>query len=249
MILAVICEKGGVGKTTTAEALADGLRLRGKKVLAVDLDPQCNFTAAMNADSEKPTLYDVMTGDAKAQDAIRRTERGEIIPGDRYLYTYMESTTALREALEILRGRYDYIILDCPPSMGELSVSAIIAADAAIIPTQPELYCLQALGAIGSTISTANPDLWIAGILITRFAGRTVAHKELSGIVDAAAKELGTAVFRTRVRECSAIRTAQANQQSIFRFAPKSNAAKDYSALIDEFLSREKKQKRASAKK
>lgn len=238
MIYALTCEKGGVGKTTTAEALGDGLRERGRSVLTIDADPQTNITAAMSADRSKPTLYDVFMGECSAADAIQTTGRGDLIPGDRNLALIHGSPRQLRDALQPIRGRYDYIVIDCPPSMGTLSINALTAADAAIIPVTGDAYSLQALGNIRATIQTvqerSNPALRISGLLITRYVGRTVVNQELARMIEDAAAKLNTRAYKTKIRECTAIRTAQANRQGIFEFAPRSNAAKDYAAFIDE---------------
>lgn len=243
MIYALTCEKGGVGKTTTAEALGDGLRERGRSVLTIDADPQTNITAAMSADRSKPTLYDVFMGECSAADAIQTTGRGDLIPGDRNLALIHGSPRQLRDALQPIRGRYDYIVIDCPPAMGTLSINALTAADAAIIPVEAAPYSLQALGSIRATVQTvqerSNPALKIRGILICHFFGRTVVNRDIARMIEDAAAKLDTTTFKTKIRECSAIRTAQANRQSIFSYAPRSNAAKDYAAFIDELTAQD----------
>ena len=237
-IYAILCEKGGTGKTTTAEAINDGLRGRGQRVLVIDLDPQTNITAAMSADRSKPTLYDVLMGNATAAEAIQSTKRGELIAGDRNLALIHGSPQQLHDALKGISGRYDAIVIDCPPSMGTLSINALTAADEAIIPVTADAYSLQALGAIRGTIQTvqerSNPALKISGLLVTRYSGRTVVNQELSRMIEDAAAKLNTRAFKTKIRECTAIRTAQANRQSIFEYAPRSNAAADYAAFLDE---------------
>ena len=242
MIYAILCEKGGTAKTTTAEALNDGLRQRGRSVLVLDADPQTNITAAMSADRSKPTLYDVLMGDATATEAIQTTRRGELIAGDRNLALIHGSPGQLRAALEDIRGRYDFILIDCPPAMGTLSINALTAADRAIIPVTADAYSLQALGSIRATVQTvqerSNPALKISGLLITRYVGRTVINRDIADMIQDAAAKLDTRAFKTKIRECTAIRTAQANRQSIFSFSPRSNAAADYAAFIDELTDR-----------
>ena len=243
MIYAILCEKGGTGKTTTAEAIGDGLRQRGRSVLTIDIDPQTNITAAMSADRTRPTLYDVLMGDATAAEAIQDTPRGDLIAGDRNLALIHGSPRQLRDALEGISGKYDDVVIDCPPAMGTLSINALTAADAAIIPVTADAYSLQALGAIRATIQTvkerSNPALRISGLLITRYVGRTVINKEISRMIEDAAAKLDTAAFNTKIRECTAIRTAQANRQSVFSYAPRSNAAADYTAFLDELTAQD----------
>lgn len=238
MIYAILCEKGGTGKTTTAEAMNDGLRLRGQRVLVLDADPQTNITAAMSGDRSRPTLYDVLMGEATAAEAVQTTGRGDLISGDRNLALIHGSPGQLRAALSEIRGRYDSIVIDCPPSLGTLSINALTAADRVIIPVTADAYCLQALGSVRATLQTvkerSNPDLKISGLLITRYVGRTVINKELSRMIEDLAAKLDTKAFQTKIRECTAIRTAQANRQSVFSSAPRSNAAQDYAAFLDE---------------
>lgn len=237
-VYAILCEKGGTGKTTTTEAINDGLRARGERVLCVDLDPQTNLTAAMSADRSKPTAYDMLMGESSAADAIQTTERGDIISGDRSLALIHGSPRQLTDALEGIKSRYDYIVLDCPPSMGTLSINALTAADEAIIPVTADAYSLQALGNVRATIQTvqerSNPALKISGLLITRYIGRTIINRDLSAIIEDTAAKLNTAAYKTKIRECTAIRYAQANRQGIFEYSPRSNAAQDYAAFLDE---------------
>lgn len=248
MIYAILCEKGGTGKTTTAEAISDGLRERGQRVLVLDADPQTNITAAMSADRNKPTLYDVLTGECSAADAIQTTRRGDLIPGDRYLSDPRGDIRArgvynLRDALQLIRGSYDAIVIDCPPSMGILTMLALTAADEAIIPVTGDAYSLQALGNLRATLQTVqekhNPALIVRGLLITRYIGRTVVNRDIARMIEDVADKLNTRAFTTKIRECTAIRMAQANRQGIFEFAPRSNAAKDYAAFLDELTAQD----------
>lgn len=236
-IIAVVCEKGGTGKTTTAEAITDGLTERGYKVLCVDLDQQGDITAAMRADRAKPGTYQLLTGTATAQEAIQRTERAYIIAGSRDLATLQTKPTALREALQGIQ--FDYVVIDCPPAMGLLSINALTAADGAVIPATADAYSLMALGNLQHTFDAvrqhANPDLALTGILLTRYVGRTVITRELTEVMEQVAGQLHTKVFKTKIRECTAIREAQARRESIFKYAAR-NAAADYNAFIDELL-------------
>lgn len=239
MIYAVLCEKGGTGKTTTAEAISDGLRERGRSVLTIDADPQTNITAAMSGDRNKPNLYDVLTGAATAAEAIQHTRRGNLLCGSRYLAELTKiDPRQLRDALQPIRSRYDYIVIDCPPSMGALSINALTAADEVIVPATADAYSLQALANLRATVQAVqertNPALKIRGLLITRYVGRTIVNREISRMIEDAAAKLNTHAFRVRIRECAAIRSAQANRQGIFEAAPRSNAAKDYNAFLDE---------------
>lgn len=242
-IIAILNEKGGVGKTATTEALNDGLRLRGKKVLCIDMDLQTNLTAAMSADRDKPNIIDLINGEATPAEAIQDTGRAHIIAGSRSLATLSGSPAALRDALQATRcpvNTYDYVLIDCPPSMGLASLNALTAATAAIIPTTADAFSLQALGNVWQTVQTvqaqANEALYISGIVLTRWSSRTIITRELTAMIEQAAAQMGTRVFNTRVRECTSLREAEANRESIFDYAPRSHTAKDYNSLINELL-------------
>ena len=133
---------------------------------------------------------------------------------------------------------YDYIIIDTPPALGTLTVNALTACAGAIIPAQAEIHSLQGIGLLNDAIEAVkkycNRDLYIKGIVITRYNGRTVLSKDMRDNLEAIAAQLHTKVFKEPIRECISIKEAQAAQQSIFEYAPRSNAARDYMALIDE---------------
>ena len=241
-IIAIANQKGGVGKSTTAAAIAAGLHLAGYKVLTLDLDGQRNITQTMQADGGQYTTLDILTGRARAGQAIQQTaDSGDIIAASPLLSgsdTELTSPDALKRALTPLRGLYDYIILDTPPALGMLTINAFTAADSVIIPAGADAYSLQGIEDLYSTIQTvrsrSNPDLKIAGILLTRYSRRAILSRDLADIITDTAEALQTKVYKTRIREAIAVKEAQAVKQSIFTYAPKSNPAKDYKSLIDE---------------
>lgn len=240
-ITAIINEKGGTGKTTTADALAYGLN-QSAEVLTLDLDPQCNLSAVRGGlEAKSATLYDVLAGNAEIRSAIRAGEgEGEYIAGSRNLATLTPQAGYLADVLGTLpRGRYDYIVIDCPPTLGALSICALTAATDIIIPVTPDVFALQALSNIRATVKAVqrhgNPDLKIAGILFTRYTGRTNITQEMSEVFAGAAAELGTKVYKARIRECTAIREAQALRKNILTFT-RSNGAQDYTQFINEYL-------------
>lgn len=245
--IAIINRKGGVGKTATAQALGAGLKKKGSKVLYVDLDSQTNLTYGLEADPEQHSSMDVLTGSAKAADAIQHTAQGDIIPASEDLAgadAVIKDTGKeyrLREALEDLAGSYDYAIIDTPAALGTLTVNALTAAQSIIIPVQADIYSLQGIGQLNQTIEAVkkycNPALYIKGILITRYNGRAILSKDMQSNFEEAAAQLNTKLYKTPIRECISIKEAQASQQDIYSYAPKSNAAKDYNAFIEEFLS------------
>ena len=242
--IAIINRKGGVAKTSTAHALGAGLIKRGKKVLFVDLDSQTNLSHALAADMTAPDSMQVLTKEVTAADAIQRTEYGDIIAGSESLAAADANITAtgkeyrLKEALNGLK--YDYIIIDTPAALGTLTVNALTAAVKIIIPVQAELYSLQGIGQLNEAITAVqqycNPALTIDGILLTRFNSRAVISRDMQENLAEVAQKLNTRLFKTPIRECIAVKEAQARQQDIFTYAPRSNAAKDYDDFINEFL-------------
>lgn len=245
-IVAIVNRKGGVGKTATAQALGAGLKRKGYSVLYVDLDSQTNLSYGLNADTNGLTSMDILTGTATARDAIRHTDHGDIIPGSETLAgadTSIDGTGKeyrLKEALDGLQ--YDFIVIDTPAALGTLTINALTAANSVIIPVQAEVYSLQGIGQISKTIEAVkkycNRDLQIKGILITRYNGRAVISKEMQENLQSAAAQLKTRLYSAPIRECISIKEAQACRQDIYSYAPKSNAARDYAAFVDEFTER-----------
>ena len=244
--IAVVNRRGGVGKTATAHALGAGLALKGYKILFVDLDSQCNLSYDVGGKIAPPTSMEVLSGTASAQEAIQHTAGGDIISASPSLAvadTAIDGTGKehrLKEALEDVAGIYDYCILDTPPALGVLTVNALTASQRAIIPAQAEVHSLQGIGLLYEAVQAVqkytNPELKIEGILITRYKGRAILSKDMRANLEATAKELGTKVFNTPIRECIALQEAQAMQRDIFSYAPRSNATKDYTALVEEIL-------------
>lgn len=248
-VIAVVNRKGGVGKTATCHALGSGLTLKGFRVLYVDLDSQCNLSYALGAKMVPPSSMDVLTGSATAQDAIQHTQGGDLIAGSPTLSGADISIKdtgkeyRLKEALEAVAGSYDYVVIDTPAALGTLTVNALTAANSVIIPVQAEIYSLQGIGQLSQAIDAVrkycNRDLTIKGILITRYKARSILSRDMQSNLEEAAEQLNTKLFSTPIRENIAVMEAQAQQQDIFTYAPKSNAAKDYKALLDEFIGRE----------
>ena len=244
--LAIVNRRGGVGKTATAHALGAGLARRGYRVLYIDLDSQCNLTYDVGAQTAPPTSIEVLSGTATAQEAIKHTEGGDIIPASPSLAiadTAIEGTGKehrLREALEPAASQYDYCIIDTPPALGVLTVNALTASDGAIIPAQAEVHSLQGIGLLYEAIQAVqkytNPALKVEGILVTRYRGRAILSKDMRENLEETARDLGTKLFSTPIRECIAIAEAQASQRDIYSYAPRSNASKDYTALVEEII-------------
>lgn len=247
--IAIVNRKGGVGKTATAQALGAGLIRDGYRVLYIDLDSQTNLTYSLQADAGGVGSYEVLTGTATANAAIRHTPQGDLIPGAEALagadtiITSIGKEYRLRKALDAVKAKYDFIIIDTPAALGTLTVNALTAADSAIIPVQADAYSLQGLsqlcGAIDAVKEYCNPNLTINGILITRYNGRAILSRDIQASLQDVARQLNTRLYCTPIRECISIKEAQAQRQDIFAYAPRSNAAKDYGAFISEFLEKE----------
>ena len=244
-IIAIICQKGGVGKSTTAHAIGAGFAQRGYRVLLVDLDAQGSLTSIVGASAEGLTVLDVLQRKCKPQAAIQRASGYDIIAASEGLaaesvLTQTGKEYRLREALQPLSKSYDYAILDCPPSLGILSINALTAANSCIVPVQADILSLQAIRQLEGTIEVirkyTNKSLKVRGLLITRYSGRAVLSREAAEMLAAEAEAFGTKVFSTRIRENISIKEAQAMRQDIYSYAPKSNGAKDYTALIAEIL-------------
>lgn len=245
-ILAIANQKGGVAKTTTAAAVGSGLKFNGYKVLFIDLDSQANLSYTMRADLDSLTIYEVLQGKATAAEAIQHTDAGDIIAASPQLAISDRVLTAegadllLKAALEPIAARYEFIIIDCPPALGILTINAFTAASRVIIPAQADIYSLQGIGQLYTTITAVqqhtNPELQIAGILITRYSGRAILSRDLSDMLTDTAEQLKTKVYKTRIREAIAVKEAQAQRQDIFSYAAKTNPAKDYNSFINELL-------------
>ena len=244
-IITIATQKGGTGKTTTAQALAQGLRLKGKKTLLIDLDgQQAGLTLISGAKPSELNSYQVLRGKCTIQDAIQQTKAGDLVPSGYNGETLEGELKAgrefrLKKAMEGLKG-YDYVIIDTPPASGVLVDNALTVSDGVIIPAQADVMGPLSLEHFVKTISEireyTNPDLRILGILITRYNMRTSLSKVMIETLEARAESLGTVVYGTKIRECVAIQEDQATQSNLFDRPGKYNSVKDYGAFVNEVL-------------
>ncbi len=248
-IIAVLTQKGGVGKTTTTYSLSSVYRAKGYRVLAIDMDPQHNLSLGMGGDwTDRATIYHVLKNEVSARFAIQKTVVTDLIPSTTTLsgieleFTGRDRQFLLKRALEPIEGNYDYIFIDCPPGLGILSTNALVAANYVIIPTLSDLYSLQGLVELHETISFVkgqdNPSLEIAGVLLARFDGRTKLARELLGTARMVCENLNIHLFKTKIRSCVTLTEAQNMQCNLLEYARYSNGALDYTALANEMLSR-----------
>ncbi len=250
--VSVINQKGGVGKSTTAEMLISALSLKGFKVLAIDLDAQGNLSYSLAADLTSPTILEVLTEEISAKDAIKKA-RADIISSNKALAgadAFIADTGKeyrLKEALEKISENYDFCIIDTPPALGILTINALTASDGVIIPAQADIYSLQGIENLEETIKAVkkycNPNLKIEGILLTRYNPRTILSREVSEMAEKLAEKLETKLFKAKIRDAVAVKEAQISQESLFEYAPKSNVTKDYESFINEFLGNERSKK------
>jgi chromosome partitioning protein len=243
-IIAIANHKGGVGKTTTTAALGTLFARRGLRVLLVDLDAQANLTTSLMQQEPKRTIYDALRLREELP-IFPIDERLDIVPSslelasvEMELAAMMSREYFIKDLLEAVAPRYDYVLLDCPPSLGLLSINAFVAADELLIPLTAETLPFKGLKTITDSVKMLrrrlNPQLKIGGVLITRWNGRKLNR----AIEDALRENLGELVYRTKIRENITVAEAPLQVQSITSYAPQSNGAKDYGELADEILSR-----------
>jgi len=250
-VIAVTNQKGGVGKTTTGINLAASLARNARRVLLIDLDPQGNATVGSGVDKgqdDLSTVYDVLMGNVGAEDAVAATANGfDLIPanGDLSgaqveLLDELGRELRLKTALARIRLRYDYVLVDCPPSLNLLTVNALTAADAVIIPMQCEYFALEGLTDLINTIKkireALNPNLRIEGLLRTMFDGRNTLSNEVSEQLQA---HFGDKVYQTIIPRNVRIAEAPSHGVPVHSYDATSKGARAYLALAGELMQRE----------
>lgn len=246
-VISVTNQKGGVGKTTTSLAIATGLQAKGFRVLAIDMDPQANLTFSLGGESDDgPTVYELLKGDVKPRFAIQRTSYVDLISSGITLsgadleFTQEGREFMLKTALRPLLPRYDFIIIDSPPALGYLTVNAMAAADYMVVPMLADIFSLQGIAQLGESIARirkyCNPGLEIGGILLCRFDSRTLLGRRIYETAEMVAEQMGTKLYKTKVRHSVSIQEAQTNQVSIYGYDPKSPGIRDYMAFVEELL-------------
>ena len=253
-IIAIANQKGGVGKTTTAVNLSAAIAQAGKKVLMADLDPQGNTTSGLGRTvNERSSIYDALMGRAPLKNCIQQTEikKLHLIGSDIRLagaevelVSVNEREFYLKKLLGAIRDDYDYIFVDCPPSLSLLTLNALAAADSVLVPIQCEYYALEGVTALMNTVNrvkrTYNPHLEIEGILLTMLDGRTNLGLQ---VVDQVKKHFRKQVFATMIPRNVRLGEAPSHGEPICLYDPRSTGAMAYEALAKEVLARNKKKK------
>lgn len=244
VVISVALQKGGVGKSTTSQALASTLGLKKKRVLLIDMDSQCNVTYSSGVDDPQYTIFDVMGEGCTIDEALIQCKYYDLLAAD-YNLTKVELSeevepVLLRTLLYSIKNDYDYIIIDTPPALGNLSFNSLVASDYVVIPTEPRPFALQGLGALHNTIESVknslNPNLSVLGILLVKYHNRTVLNRDIKQMIEDYAKKMNTVVFDTTIREGIAVPEAQIMQQPLLDYAKNSKPNIDYKAFTTELL-------------
>ncbi len=251
--IAITNQKGGVAKTTTAVNLGACLAERGRKVLLIDLDPQANLTSWLGFGTESGdarSIYDVLVGETRLDEILRDSKLDrlwvapsvvELAGAEKHLANEVGRDTVLKKKLEGMAGEYDYLLFDCPPSLGVITINALTAAREVFIPVETKILALNGLVTLTHTIQLVkerlNPSLEITGIIACMYDGRTNLSRE---VVDKLRQHFGDKVFKTTIRENVRLAECPISELPIHLYAPGSAGARDYESLADEVIESEK---------
>jgi len=252
-VISIVNQKGGVGKTTTTVNLSAYLAQHGEKVLVIDLDPQGNATSGYGFDKStlETSVYDLLVNDTPIKEVIQSTNRENIdmcptninlAGAEVELVSAMSRETILKRAVDTISENYDFILIDCPPSLGLLTLNALAASTDVIVPIQGEYYALEGLTQLIDTINLVrkhlNPTIGIFGVVITMFDGRTQLTRQ---VTEEVRKYFGEKVFNTVIPRNIRLAEAPSYGKTIVEYDPKSRGGHAYNDLAIEVISRAKK--------
>ena len=255
-IISVANQKGGVGKTTTTVNLATILAKRGKKVLLIDADPQGNATSGLGLEKDlEPSTYDILVNDTEFKDAMQKTiiKNLKVCPANMNLagaevelVSMMSREQRLKEKVDIIKEKFDYILIDCPPSLGLVTLNAFTASDSVLIPVQCEYFALEGLGQLLNTINLVkkhlNKDIVIEGALLTMYDIRTNLSNQ---VVKEVKKYFENKVYKTVIPRNVRLSEAPSYGMPITEYDPRSKGAKSYIKFAKEFLKNNEEEKKA----
>ena len=257
-IISVANQKGGVGKTTTAINLAASIALSGKKVLLIDMDPQANASSGLGIDPESKGIYELLLGDASQNEVICSTEietlqiipsRVDLTGAEIELVNKESRETILKSALNGVREKYEFVVIDCPPSLGLLTLNALAVSSSVLIPMQCEYYALQGLSHLLKTLKlvkkSINPDLMVEGILLTMFDSRTLLAAQVK---DQVQKYFSDFLLKTIIPRNVRLSEAPSHGKPIVLYAGRSRGADSYVELAKEIIFRSKLDEHPSLK-
>jgi len=245
LIISLLNHKGGVGKTTSAVNIGAGLAELGKHVLLIDLDPQANLTLSLGVPRQANTIYEALRGEApllpytvkNGLDVVTSTL--DLSGAEMELINEAGREFILRELISPIQDKYDYIIIDCPPSLGLLTLNALTSSDLVYIPLQTQFLAVQGLAKIKQIIQKVrlrlNKKLEIGGVIATMYDARKVLNRDVVIIIK---KYFGELLFDTMIRDNVALAEAPAQRKDIFQYNPNSRGAKDYLKLSKEIIRR-----------
>ena len=249
-IIAIANQKGGVGKTTTAVNLCCALKMKGKRVLLLDCDPQGNSSSGMGVDKHStPSAYELITKTADILDCIRKTPYGDVIPSNKELsgatvelVNKVRREYVLKDALQLVYNDYDYIFIDCPPSLELLTLNALVAADSVLIPMQCEDYALEGIADLMTTIKLCNkrlnPSLKIQGIVLTMYDSRTNLTQQVAFELK---EYFGGKVYETVIPRSVRLSEAPSHGKPGVAYDKIGKGSRAYMRLAEEFLKKERR--------